>query len=132
MKTSASESGFTCHLAKPSAAAFFVRLCVFFPVIKCFFCVCTQFPIRTHRQPQRDGVVAAGRVTCVDTLSLLLSPEQLHSSSGGLSTLLRGLSIVAAEGQAVCDTFSVHTVPAGIRIQNSNMVAKLSCSHCNT
>lgn len=40
-----------------------------------------------------------GRVTCVDTPSLLLSPEQLHSSSGGLSTLLQGPSTVAAEGQ---------------------------------
>lgn len=82
----------------------------------------TGFPVRTWWSGGR------GRVTCVDTLSLLLSPEQLHSSSGGLSALLRGPSTVAAEGQP-CVTLSL---PAGIRIQNSNMVAKLLCSHCNT
>ncbi len=64
----------------------------YFLLSSVFHCI----PIRTNWQQQCDGVVAGGGL---DTLSLLLSPVQLHSSSRGLSTLLQGPSMVAAEGQ---------------------------------
>ena len=70
-----------------------------------------------------------GRVTCVDTLSLLLSPEQLHSSSGGLSTLLQGPSTSGCWGTAVCVTFRLtHTLATTITTTHRNKDSKHQ--HC--
>lgn len=114
----------------------FLHISVFCIVFWFFFLLSrAQFPGPTDSSGvmewwQRQARRGEGRVTCVDTLSLLLSPVRLHFSSGGLSTLLQGPSTVAAEGQQCVSP--AQSLPAGIRIQNSNTVAKLLYSHYNT
>lgn len=128
-----SSSDFIISLIDLSAAPwlfFFLNL-MFQCSVFCHNKTCFSVSHQDHLTAQAWWSGGRGRVTCVDTPSLLLSPEQLHSSSGGLSTLLQGPSVVAAEGHQCVSLFPAHVLPAEIRMQNSNMVAKLSCSHCD-
>lgn len=63
---------------------------------------------------------------------LVVEPWAAPLQQRGVKCLAPGPFHGGCWGTAVCDTFSARSLPAGIRIQNSNMVAKLLCSHCNT
>lgn len=63
---------------------------------------------------------------------LVVEPWAAPLQQRGVKYLAPGPFHGGCWGTAVCVTFPAQTLPAGICIQNSSVVAKLLCSLCNT